>query len=67
MADGKIEFRMSDGDDQVAYISLPDFRSGEKVVRQLRFDDIIPNYKGIDVYLDFNARDELVGIEIVGD
>jgi len=69
MARGKIELKVSDGDKQVAYISLPD-HPGEGtprvVVKQLRLVDLCVDYKGPDIYLDFDKSNHLIGIEVVG-
>jgi hypothetical protein len=68
MAKGKIEFEISSAESSTAYISLPD-HPGEGVSgaskKQVRLLDIYPNYKGPDIYFDFNGKDELIGIEIL--
>ena len=35
------------------------------VKRQVWLHEIVPDYKGPAVYLDFNGEDELVGIEVI--
>jgi hypothetical protein len=69
MARGKIELEVSKDDGNVAYISLPDHPGGGTpgvIARQVRLFDLCANYKGPDVYLDFDKKDTLVGIEVVG-
>ena len=68
MANGKIELKVSNDDQDVAYLSLPRHpgSTGRKVVeKQLAVRDIISNYKGPSVYLDFDSGGHLIGIEIV--
>ena len=69
MAKGKIELKISGGDRNVAYISLPNHPGKGApgvVVKQLRLIDLCADYKGPDVYLDFDKSNHLVGIEIAG-
>jgi hypothetical protein len=67
MANGKIEFTLgSEGD--VAYISLPDHPgkgTGGTTNKQLRLRDLVKDYKGPDIYLDFDKENRLIGIEIL--
>jgi hypothetical protein len=69
MAKGKIELEISVGDPKVAYISLPE-HPGKGVpgvvVKQLRLVDLCADYKGPDIYFDFEKGNHLIGIEIVG-
>jgi hypothetical protein len=68
MAKGKIELRVSEGDGDVAYISLPDHPGKGTpgvVTKQLRLIAICGDYKGPDVYLDFDKDNCLIGIEIL--
>ena len=64
---GKIELRISEDDDQVAYLQLPDhpgsFAGSVKKTIDLR--DIIDGYAGPDIHLDFDKNDVLIGIEII--
>jgi len=69
MARGKIELICSDGDPNVGYLSLPEHPGKGirgAVVKQIRLIELCPEYKGSDIYLDFDADNTLVGIEIVG-
>lgn len=56
-----------DGD--VSYLYLPDHKGEGKpcVKRTLRLLEIVDNYKGPDVYLDFNDEGVLVGLEFLFD
>ena len=76
MADGKIELKLASeyagegeeaGDDDVAYISLPDHPGVVYgvVKKQLRLWDLIGAYEGADVYFDFDKENRLIGIEIL--
>jgi hypothetical protein len=69
MANGRIDLKVSESDPRVAYISLPDHPGDGAVavvVRQLRLIELCGDYKGPDVYLDFDKDNHLVGIEVVG-
>lgn len=65
----KIVLKISEGDENVGYVYLP---KHPKVVtpgiikKTIWLSDIIENYKGIPIYLDFDEEGELIGIEIVG-
>jgi uncharacterized protein YuzE len=68
MANGKIELKISQDDQDVAYISLPNHPGKEisgVVVKQLRLIELCEDYKGPDVYLDFDKDRRLIGIEIL--
>lgn len=54
--------------DLVAYVMLPDLPVTETaacVKSTLRLLDLVPGHSGPDVYLDFNADNCLIGIEII--
>jgi hypothetical protein len=68
MAQGKIELKVSAGDGTVAYVSLPGHpgRGTTGVtVKQIRLLDVYSNYKGPDLYFDFDKDDQLIGIEVL--
>jgi hypothetical protein len=68
MANGKIELKISKGDRNVGYISLPDHPgkgTPGAVVKQLRLAKLCVDYKGPDVYLDFDKNSRLIGIEVL--
>ena len=69
MANGKIELKISRGEGDVAYISLPDHPAkpvSGVVVKTLRLIELCGSYKGPDVYLDFDKDNRLIGIEVLG-
>ena len=37
----------------------------KKIIRQIRLRDLLPDYIGADIYLDFNTDNVLAGIEIL--
>ena len=76
MADGKIELKLASeypgegeeaGHDDVAYVSLPDHPGVVPgvVKKTIRLWDLIGDYKGPDLYLDFDKENRLIGIEIL--
>lgn len=57
-----------DGD--VAYLFLPAHPSkgkGKIVDKQISLRSVINNYKGPEIYLDFNQEGEIIGIELLLD
>ncbi|MNE11603.1 hypothetical protein D3C87_228150 [compost metagenome] len=65
----KIILKVSEDDDSVGYLYLPDHP--KKLVvgltkKQVHLRSLIDQYKGPDILLDFNADNVLVGIEIIG-
>lgn len=65
---GKIELKVSDDDPDVAYVSLPDHPGAGAagcVKKTLRLLEVIPEYKGADIMLDFDADNRIIGIEIL--
>ncbi len=54
-------------DDEMAYLYLPDHPkkiAPGMVKKQTRLSDLIDNYKGPDIYLDFDDDGRMIGIEI---
>jgi hypothetical protein len=69
VANGRIELTISDDDADVGYMSLPAHPGRgvpKAVTRQVALRELLPEYKGPEVYLDLDATNQLVGIEIVG-
>jgi uncharacterized protein YuzE len=68
MINNEIYLKVSKDDPDVAYLYLPG-HPGEKkeknIKTQIRLCDIINNYKGPDIYLDVDQKDNFVGIEII--
>jgi len=68
MKDGKgFEFRVSEGDEDVAYLKLPDHPGSSPgvVKRSVRLRELMGDYAGADVFLDFDINNALIGIEIL--
>jgi hypothetical protein len=65
--DGRFELRVSEDDADVAYLRLPSHPGTTpcKMSKSVRLCDLIGNYEGPDVVLDFDLRGVLVGIEIL--
>jgi hypothetical protein len=63
----KIQVQMGQQDAGTAYIRLPRPQGDEShpVVRTIGLHEIIENYEGPLVYLDFDEAQRLVGIEIL--
>ena len=60
-----IVLEVSKNDPTLGYVYLPNhLRVNKSVDKQIRLLDLIGQYMGPDIYLDFK-NDELVGIEIV--
>lgn len=62
-----IQLKVSEDDDEMAYLFLPDHPKKTIpgiVKKQTRLSDLIDDYKGPDIYLDFNADGTIIGIEI---
>jgi len=67
MSKKPIELKLSCDDDDVAYLYLPAHPKEHVaglVKKQIRLLDIIDGYKGPDIYLDFDSKGELVGLEV---
>lgn len=68
MKNGRISLEVSADDEDVAYLFLPDHPgkgSTGCIKRQIRLSELINNYNGPDVFLDFGDSDNLIGIEIL--
>ncbi len=69
MTNSNIRFRPSVDDPDVAYVELPG-HPGEGthgcVERTIGIGELIEEYKGPRIYLDFDDSGELIGIEILG-
>jgi hypothetical protein len=64
---GRIELKVSGDDEDVAYVRLPS-HPGEiagVVKRTVKLRDMMPDYEGPDLHLDFDANNVLIGIEIL--
>lgn len=62
-----IQLKVSADDDEMAYVFLPDHPKrivAGIVKKQTRLSDLIDGYKGPDIYLDFDGKGRMVGIEI---
>ena len=58
----------SDGEDDVAYLMLPDHPRVDKegvVNRTESLRDFVKDYRGPDIYLDFDKEGRLIGIELL--
>lgn len=69
MKNNKIYLKVSKDDPDVAYVYLPGHPGDKKdniIKMQIRLIDIIKNYKGPDIYLDNDQKDNVIGIEILG-
>lgn len=65
----KIVLKISEGDENVGYVYLPKHPKiliSGIVKKTIWLSDILKDYKGIPIYLDFDEEGELIGIEIVG-
>ena len=63
----EIKVKISENDKSVGYIYLPNNSDkNNKVYKTIDISEIINDYSGVPVYLDFNSNDVLIGIEIVG-
>jgi hypothetical protein len=63
----KINVKISKDDLAVGYVKMPlDNLSDKTITKTIDLCDLVDNYQGIPVYLDFNKKNELVGIEICG-
>jgi len=68
MADKKIRVKVSGIQSGTAYISLPGCPEEPQfgiVSRTICLDDVVDNFKGPRVNLDFNKEGGLIGIEIL--
>lgn len=62
------DLKVSDDDEAVAYLRLPGHpgTAGGVVKRTVALRELIQDYEGPDVNLDFGENNVLIGIEIVG-
>lgn len=61
------QLEISEDDGDVAYLRLPSYpeEGPWKMSKSIRLREIMGDYKGPDVILDFDMRGVLVGIEIL--
>jgi len=57
------EIQIEDGD--VAYVKMPQAEQDKKVAKSIMLRELIKEYKGPDIVLDFSEGDELLGVEIL--
>lgn len=65
----KIVLKLSKGDENVGYLYLPKHPKiliPGIVKKTISLSEVIKDYKGIPIYLNFDKDEELIGIEIVG-
>ena len=63
-----MNLKLSKDDQGLGYLYLPNHPGAGNygvVKKQLKLADVVSDYKGPDVYLDFNDANELIGIEII--
>ena len=66
MSQEPIQLKISE-DSEIAYLYLPDHPKKQVaglVKRQIRLSDLVSDYKGPVIYLDFDQSGAIVGIEI---
>lgn len=66
MAKPKIHVKLVGKDSHTAYIALPGFplrATSGCVARTVALDDLVENYSGPRVHLDFDKEQRLIGIE----
>jgi len=63
-----IRLKISEDDSAVGYIYLENTEDKQerKVSKMIALSDVVNDYRGVPVYLDFNKDGHLMGIEIVG-
>lgn len=64
-----IDLKISEDDAMVAYLYLPKHPKQAIpgiVKKTISMRDLMPDYKGIPLFFDFNEENELIGIEIAG-
>ena len=63
-----MQLDISEDDDEVAYLRLPTHPGTAPGIarRSVRLRELLKDYKGPDINLDFDEGDVLIGIEIVG-
>ncbi len=66
MAKQGFDLRVSDDDEDVAYLRLPTHPGSPcRIARNVRLVDLIGPYQGPDIVFDFDERGVLVGIELL--
>lgn len=63
----KIELKVSEDDDGVAYLTLPGHPGTLPgiVKKSVQLRDLIDRYVGPDLVFDFDENDQLIGVEIL--
>jgi hypothetical protein len=64
----KIKLDVSGGEGNVGYVMLPDHPGAgtpNVTKKQVRLRNLYPDYKGADLYFDFDENNTLLGIEIL--
>ena len=64
----KMKLMISEDDPDVGYLKLPAHPGAGTtgaVKKTIRLSDLIENYKGADINLDFDDAGELIGVEIL--
>ena len=68
MSENNFELKVSENDSNIAYLHFPDHPGSGiagVVARQISLGEVIQDYKGADVHLDFGQDGKLIGIEIL--
>lgn len=67
MSKGRIELVVSEDDEDVAYLSLPQHPGSvaSVVKKSIRLRDILGSYEGPDLVMDFDEHNALIGLEIL--
>lgn len=66
---GKMTFKSAKGDPGVGYLYLVDHPGAGTpgcVAKQVRILDLVKDYRGPDIYLDFDKDGRAIGVEVVG-
>ncbi len=62
---GEIRLEQLGNDAEVAYLRLKPSKGPGSVSKTVRLRDLVGQYTGPDIYIDFGQEGELLGIEIV--
>jgi hypothetical protein len=66
MSEEKIHIRIGGEDSETAYVALPGYRSEFGIVKKtITLDELLEDYRGPRVSLDFDKDGILIGIEIL--
>ncbi len=57
------EIQIEDG--EVAYVRMPKSKQEKKIFKSMMLRDLMKEYKGYDIVLDFSEDNQLLGIEIL--